>query len=204
MNKTDNPGIGDAADDKAAENFTRLDAVERIRWARHRFGDRLVLNSSFGPQSIVCLKLALNVDPRIPVVMLELPGAEYAMQRLYRDYLKAVLGLDLYIVQVRDMSQKKTALCEFLQAHGARASLSGIRWQQTENRAQKEMREYDADFPQILKIYPIADWSDLHTWEFVEQLPADLRHPNYARGQHSVGGALLDAGQTKFECGLHL
>jgi len=204
MNKTDKPGIDGSADDQAAKNFTDLDALERIRWARQRFGDRLVLNSSFGPQSIVCLKLALDVDPLIPVVMLELPGAEYDMQRLYRDYLRSALGLDLYIVQVRDMSQKKTALCEFLQAHGARASLSGIRWQQTGNRAQKDMLEYDADFPQILKIYPIADWSDLRTWEFIEQLPLEMRHPNYTRGQRAVGGALLDAGQPKFECGLHL
>jgi len=202
MNNIDN--LDGAAIDSAAENFTDLTAQERIRRALHRFGDRLVLNSSFGPQSIVCLKLALDVDPRIPVVMLELPGAEYDTQRLYRDYLKALLGFDLYIVQVRDMSQKKTALCEFLQAHGARASLSGIRRQQTGNRAQKDMLEYDADFPRILKIYPIADWPDLRTWEFIERLPAELRHPNYARGLRSVGGALLDAGQTKFECGLHL
>ncbi len=204
MNETRNPGADGAVDDKKAEYLIEIDARERIRWAYDRFGDRLVLNSSFGPQSIVCLKLALDVDPRIPVVMLEMPGAEYDMQRLYRDYLKASLGLDLYIVQVRDRSQKKTALCEFLQAHGACASLSGIRWQQTEHRAGKGMLEYDTEFPQLLKIYPIADWSDSRTWKFIEQLPAELRHPNYARGQRSVGGALLDAGQVKFECGLHL
>ncbi len=204
MNETGNPGVDDAINDKTAEDLIEIDARERIRWAHNRFGDRLVLNSSFGPQSIVCLQLALDVDPRIPVVMLEMPGAEYDMQRLYRDYLRASLDLDLYIVQVHDMSQKKTALCEFLQAHGARASLSGIRWQQTETRARKEMLEFDADYPRLLKIYPIADWSDSRTWEFIEQLPAELRHPSYARGQRSVGGALLDAGQAKFECGLHL
>ena len=203
MNFTDNPGIDDAVDARTIQIFSELGARDRIRWARKRFDSRLVLNSSFGPQSIVCLQLALDVDPAIPVVMLELPGAEYEMQRLYRDYLKATLNLDLYTVQVRSMSEKKTALCEFLQAHGARASLSGIRWQQTATRANKQMLEFDADYPRLLKIHPIADWSDARTWEFIEQLPAGLRHPNYARGQRAVGGALLDAWQAKFECGLH-
>lgn len=204
MNTIDPAGAVGAASNIDRNRFAGLDAAERIRWARRRFGAGLVLNSSFGPQSIVSLKLALDVDPGIPVVMIELPGAEFAMQRLYRDYLKASLGFDLYIVQAHDVKQKKAALCEFLQAHGARAGLSGIRWQQTANRAQKDLLEYDAEFPRILKIYPIADWSDTLTWEFIERLPAELRHPNYARGQRSTGGALLDAGQAKIECGLHL
>lgn len=204
MYKPDITGVVDANPRPASPDIPLLDAESRIRWAHRRFGSGLVLNSSFGPQSIVCIRLVLEVDPRIPVVMIELPGSEYATQRLYRDYLKASLGLDLYIVQAHDKSRKKPALCEFLQAHGARASLSGIRWQQTGNRARKGLFEYDADYPDLLKIYPIADWSDTRTWEFIEQLPADLRHPNYARGQRAVGGALLDASEPKLECGLHL
>ena len=201
---SDNTGVVDATPDTASPDIPLLDAESRIRWAHRRFGSSLVLNSSFGPQSIVCLRLVMDIDPGIPVVMIELPGPEYAMQRLYRDYLKASLGLDLYIVQAQDRTRKKAALCEFLQAHGARASLSGIRWQQTEARAGKGLFEYDADYPGILKIYPIADWSDARTWEFIERLPAELRHPNYARGQRAVGGALLDATEPKLECGLHL
>ena len=204
MNHPENPGVGDAIHRTARADIPLLDAESRIRWAYRRYGSSLVLNSSFGPQSIVCLKLALDIDPGLPVVMIELPGPEYAMQRLYRDYLKASLSLDLYIVQARDQAHKKAALCEFLQAHGAGASLSGIRWQQTATRAQKGLFEYDDDYPGILKIYPIADWSDVRTWEFIEQLPAELRHPNYARGQRATGGALLGAGESKLECGLHL
>ena len=203
MYKPDLTGVDDANPDTARADIPVLDAESRIRWAHRRFGRKLVLNSSFGPQSIVCLRLALDIDPGIPVVMIELPGPEYDMQRLYRDYLKASLGLDLYIVQARNPAQKKPALCEFLQAHGARASLSGIRWQQTETRAQKGLFEHDEDYPEILKIYPIADWSDARTWDFIEALPAELRHPGYARGQRAIGGALLNAGQAKLECGLH-
>ena len=204
MYRPGNTGVVDVNPATASTDIPLLDADSRIRWAHHRFGTSLVLNSSFGPQSIVCLELVMDIDPGIPVVMIELPGPEYAMQRLYRDYLKSSLGFDLYIVQAHDKSQKKSVLCEFLRAHGARASLSGIRWQQTETRSRKGLFEYDADYPDLLKIYPIADWSDARTWEFIEQLPAGLRHPNYARGQRAVGGALLDAAEPKLECGLHL
>ena len=181
-----------------------MSALERIEWAYNRFGETLVLNSSFGPQSIVCLNLAIEVSPQVPVVMIELPGAEYDMQRLYRDYLKSTLGLNLHIVQAQGMAHKKDALCEFLNAHGARASLSGIRRQQTPNRALKSLLEPDRHYPSIIRVHPIADWSDTRTWQYIEQLPAEWRHPGYRRGLQSVGGALLDRGEVKTECGLHL
>jgi phosphoadenosine phosphosulfate reductase len=181
-----------------------MSASERLEWAYRRFGQTLVLNSSFGPQSIVCLSLALEVDPRIAVVMIDLPGPEYEMQRLYRDYLKSTLDLNLHIVQAAGEEQKKAALCEFLNASETRASIAGIRRAQTQNRAAKDLLEIDRDYPTILKLYPIADWSDTRTWEYIEGLPVEWRHPGYRRGQRSIGGVLLDAGQIKTECGLHL
>lgn len=181
-----------------------MSAPERIEWAYRRFGEALVVNSSFGPQSIVCLSLALEVNPRAAVVMIELPGSEYDLQRLYRDYLKSTLGLNLHIVQAKGKVDKKDALCEFLNAHGAHASLSGIRRQQTQNRALKSLLEPDPDYPSIIRFHPIADWSDSRTWEYIESLPGEWRHPEYRRGLQSVGGALLDRDQVKTECGLHL
>jgi phosphoadenosine phosphosulfate reductase len=189
------------------ENNLELQAMsarERLEWAHRHFGGSLVLNSSFGPQSIVCLSLALEVDPQIAVVMIELPGPDYEIQRLYRDYLKSALGLNLYIVQASGEAHKKSALCEFLNATGARASVAGIRRQQTRNRAGKDLLEPDRDYPAILKLHPIADWSDTRTWEYIERLPVEWRHPGYRRGLRSTGGALLDADQEKTECGLHL
>jgi 3'-phosphoadenosine 5'-phosphosulfate sulfotransferase (PAPS reductase)/FAD synthetase len=181
-----------------------LGALERIEWAHRHYRGSLVLNSSFGPQSIVCLSLALEIDPRIAIVMIELPGPEYEMQRLYRDYLKSILGLNLHIVQAAGEDQKKTALCEFLNAHGARASIAGVRRQQTRTRSTKDLLEIDRDYPAIFKLHPIADWSDARTWEYIERLPEAWRHPVYRRGLRSIGGALLDSGAEKTECGLHL
>jgi 3'-phosphoadenosine 5'-phosphosulfate sulfotransferase (PAPS reductase)/FAD synthetase len=204
VNSNTTPRGATAAIREDNRQLQALGALERIEWAQRRYGESLVLNSSFGPQSIVCLSLALEVDPRIAIVMIELPGPEYEMQRLYRDYLKSTLDLNLHIVQAPDEDHKKTALCEFLNAHGARASIAGIRRQQTRTRAVKDLLEIDRDYPAMLKLHPIADWSDAHTWEYIERLPEAWRHPVYRRGLRSIGGALLDAGEAKTECGLHL
>ena len=204
MNSKSTPRGTAAALRKDNLELRKLSALERLEWAHRRFGESLVLNSSFGPQSIVCLSLALEVDPRITVVMLDLPGSGYEIQRLYRDYLQSTLDLNLHIVQASAEDQKKTALCEFLNTCNMQASISGIRRQQTQTRAARELLEFDRDFPEILKLHPIADWSDTRTWEYIERLPAEWRHPRYRRGLRAVGGALLDAGEAKTECGLHL
>lgn len=204
MNSKSTPGGAAAALREDNLELDAMNARERLQWAHRRFRDSLVLNSSFGPQSIVCLSLALEVDPQIAIVTIELPGPEYEIQRLYRDYLRSTLNLNLHIVQAPGEADKKAALCEFLSAHGARASISGIRRRQTRNRAGKDLLEFDSDYPAILKLHPIADWSDRGTWEYIERLPAEWRHPGYRRGLRAVGGALLDPGEAKTECGLHL
>jgi phosphoadenosine phosphosulfate reductase len=204
VNHNTTPRAGNDANSQNSRQLRNLSAVERIEWAYRRFGEALVLNSSFGPQSIVCLSLAIKVHPGVPVVMVELPGPDYDMQRLYRDYLKSTLELNLHILRAQDKAGKKAALCEFLHSQGAQASISGIRRQQTRNRARKDLFESDRDYPAMMKIHPIADWSDIRTWRYIEELPDEWRHPGYRRGLRSIGGVLLDAGQVKTECGLHL
>lgn len=204
MNSKTPPGGAAAALREDNFELEAMNALERLAWAHRRFGESLVLNSSFGPQSIVCLSLALEIDPHIAVVTIDLPGPEYEVQRLYRDYLKSTLDLNLQIVQASGADQKKSALCEYLNASGTRASIAGIRRRQTQYRAGKDLLEIDRDYPSILKLHPIADWPDTRTWEYIESLPGEWRHPGYRRGLRSVGGVLLNSGEAKTECGLHL
>jgi 3'-phosphoadenosine 5'-phosphosulfate sulfotransferase (PAPS reductase)/FAD synthetase len=204
VNSKTPPGGAAAALREDNLELEAMNAIERFAWAHRRFGESLVLISSFGPQSIVCLSLALEIDPRIAVVAIDLPGSEYQAQRLYRDYLKSTLDLNLQIVQASGEDQKKSTLCEYLNASGTRMSIAGIRRRQTRHRAAKDLLEIDRDYPSILKLHPIADWPDTRTWEYIESLPAEWRHPAYRRGLRAVGGVLLDNGEAKAECGLHL
>jgi len=48
-----------------------LSAFERIKWADRKFGDDLVLSTSFGIQSAVMIHLATRVNPRIRVVFID-------------------------------------------------------------------------------------------------------------------------------------
>ena len=60
-------------EDLTAENaeLETLTAIERITWAYERFGDGLVVTTSFGLQSSVMLDLVLKVSDRIPVVFVD-------------------------------------------------------------------------------------------------------------------------------------
>ena len=53
------------------EELAALPAAERIRRAHERWGDSLVMSTSFGVQSAVLLHLANTVVPGIPVIFVD-------------------------------------------------------------------------------------------------------------------------------------
>src|SRR5262245_31304821 len=71
-------------------------AEERIAWAAGKFGDTLVLSSSFGAQAAVMLGLATRVRPNIAVVLID---TGYLFPETYRfaDELAARLSLNLRV-----------------------------------------------------------------------------------------------------------
>ena len=60
-------------EDLAAENavLEKLSAQERIAWACERFGEGLIVTTSFGLQSSVMLHLVLQQSDQIPVVFVD-------------------------------------------------------------------------------------------------------------------------------------
>ena len=60
-------------EDLAAENavLEKLSAQERIAWACDRFGEGLILSTSFGLQSSVMLHLVLQANNQTPVVFVD-------------------------------------------------------------------------------------------------------------------------------------
>jgi phosphoadenosine phosphosulfate reductase len=97
---------------------------------------------------------------------------------------------------------------------GVKAWITGIRREQTPNRAHAQILEYQGDT--LLKVNPLLNWTkrDVQAYIADHQLPA---HPLYERGYRSVGCAPCTAaigpgdddragrwaGRGKTECGLH-
>ncbi len=56
---------------RVAVQPTRLEALPLVEWAARRFGDGLVVSTSFGIQSAAMLHLATRAVPDIPVVWID-------------------------------------------------------------------------------------------------------------------------------------
>jgi phosphoadenosine phosphosulfate reductase len=177
-------------------------AVETIVWASDRFGDGLVLSTSFGIQSAVMLHLATQVKPDMPVVWVD---TGYLSPETYRfaEQLRGRLGLNLTVYQsplsaarmealhgrlwegddleslnrynrIRKVEPMQRALGEL----GATAWLSGLRADQTDHRKTLQVVGWQNERAKIL---PILDWTarDIHQYLTANDLPY---HPLFEQG----------------------
>ena len=195
-------------EDLAAENavLEKLSAQERIAWACERFGEGLIVTTSFGLQSSVMLHLVLQQSDQIPVVFVDtgylFPETyEYAQalgqklgfkEKVYSAmtspaYQEACYG-KLWEQGKEGMTKynflnKKEPMDRALRELKATAWLAGLRRSQSEERKNRSFIEKQGD---IIKIYPILDWDDKQTYRYIPQnnLPY---HPLEGMGYDSLG-----------------
>ncbi|MGA8275220.1 MAG: phosphoadenylyl-sulfate reductase [Thermoplasmata archaeon] len=185
-------------------------AAEIVRWAVDRFGDGLVIGSSFGKDSLVIMDLARRLRPDIPVLFLE-TGYHFAETLQFRDQLRseskvnivdvrpdrsvpeqdAEFGAELY-ARAPDMCCEMRKVAPLHRAlAGRRAWMTGVRRSQHPQRAGTpvvQWQELPGDGNGIFKVNPLVAWplSDVDAYLEEHQLP---RHPLWAKGYPSVGCA---------------
>ncbi|MEX0331339.1 MAG: phosphoadenylyl-sulfate reductase [Puniceicoccaceae bacterium] len=181
-------------------------AEARIAWALERWGEKLVLSTSFGVQSAVMLHLATQAWKEIPVVFVD---TGYLFPETYRfaEELSERFSLNLKVatplwtparqeavhgkrweqglegLEAYNLDNKVEPMNRALQELGAEAWLSGLRRVQSKSRAnlpvvQKQKR--------TAKIHPIVDWTEkeIYTYMTRHDLPF---HPLWEQGYVSVG-----------------
>jgi phosphoadenosine phosphosulfate reductase len=194
-----------------------LDALDRrlaratpeavIEAAAERFGDGLVVSTSFGIQSAATLHLASTIVPGIPVLWVDtgyLPPETYR----FAGALTERLDLNLHVYQSPvsparmealhgrlweegtvealdryDRLRKVEPLQRGLRELGATAWVSGVRADQTELR--RTLRRIDRHGERA-KVHPILHWTsrDVHAYLKRHDLPY---HPLFEQGYASVG-----------------
>jgi len=183
-----------------------MSAVERVQWTVDRFGDRLILTTSFGIQSAVMLHLVTRVVPQIPVVFID---TGYLFPETYRfaDQLTEHLKLNLKVYQPRVSAARQEALFgnrweqggEALDRYnllnkvepmdravrelGADGWLAGLRRSQSSSREQRPVLQAQN---KVTKIHPIIDWDNRQVHHYLTEngLPY---HPLWDQGYVSVG-----------------
>jgi len=170
-----------------------------------RNGD-VCLTCSFQAEDVLLTKLALELDPKIPILFLD-TGYHFAETYQYRDRIAAEWNLNLFNLlpeltveeqesqfgilnqtapdqccQMRKVAPLFKALANY------RVWLTGLRREQAKSRA---ALEESAPFTlpggaQILKLAPLTEWTTKDVWYACEQLSIPLL-PLYERGYSSIG-----------------
>ncbi len=192
----------------AAESaeLAELDAPGRVAWALARFGEGLVMPTSFGLQSAVMLHLVRKVSKEIPVIFVD-TGYLFPETYQYAELLREKIGVEPKIYsstlsplfqQVRfgrlwekgpegmekyNLINKVEPMQRALRELGATAWLAGLRRDQSSGRAERTFIEKQNG---VAKIYPILDWDDKTTYQYLphNKLPY---HALEGVGYDSVG-----------------
>ncbi|MCL4528147.1 MAG: phosphoadenylyl-sulfate reductase [Chloroflexi bacterium] len=206
---------------------------EIIQWAVDEFAPEIALSTSFQTQSMPLLHMATRILPDIKIFFLD-TGYHFWDTLIFRERIQHEWNLnvvDLYRdsrwdhfarQNVRSLPLQDPNLCCYIYKvqpmqkalSGLKAWVSGIRRDQTSNRAHAQILELQDDG--LLKVNPLLNWTkrDVQTYMADHQLPV---HPLYERGYRSIGCAPCTvaiglneddragrwAGRGKTECGLH-
>ena len=221
-----------------AEHSERLESAtpeEIIVWASERFGTRLTMATAFGPEGCVILSMLARIAPETYVFNLD-TGYQFQQTLDLRDRIEEKYGLAV------DMLKPELSVPEYEVLHGGplyktnptqccfdrkikllkqgiqgkHAWMSGIRRDQSDDRAQAAIVGWDKKFS-VVKISPLANWTKQEVWKRImsEGIPYNPLHDqNYP----SIGcwpcTRALKPGETdersgrwggtaKTECGLH-
>jgi len=200
-------------------------ATAAIEWAWERFGDGLVLASSF--QDCVLIDLVVSVAPDIEVVFLD-TQYHFAETLWYVDQVRARYDLDLRVISPEvapdDRWLDDTEACCAIRKvepldralRGKAGWMTGLRRSESPARATTPIVTFDVGRG-LTKVNPIATWNDIDVAGYIRdrELPV---HPLADRGYASIGcwpctrsvaegedaRAGRWAGTDKTECGLHL
>jgi phosphoadenosine phosphosulfate reductase len=199
-------------------------ATSAIEWAADRFGEGLVLASSF--QDCVLIDLAVQVKPDVEVIFLD-TQYHFAETLWYVDQVRERYDLNLRVIEPtiepddRWMddpdsccgARKVVPMARALA--GRRAWMTGLRRDEAPTRAKAPIVSWDVGRG-LVKVNPIAPWSERDAEQYARdrKLP---EHPLRERGYPSIGcwpctrpvedgddpRAGRWAGRDKLECGLH-
>lgn len=177
---------------------------EILRLAAERFGDGLVVVTSFQPTGIVTLHMLQQIAPGTQVITLDTGFLFPETQRLI-DELEARLELNLRRVHPQltaaqqalahgpSLWERNPDLCCHLRKvlplrnalRGYSAWIAGLRRDQSAGRAATPVIEWD-DCSHLFKLCPFVNWTSGQVWSWLREhdLPYNLLHDH---GYPSIG-----------------
>ncbi len=216
-----------------SKEFETATPQEIIRWAVDEYCPNLATSSSFQTQSMPLLHIIKKIHPKMRIFFLD-TGMHFWDTLIFREHLEQIW--DLNITDLRpdekwrtvlrhfgsDLPETDPNLCCYIRKvqpmqkalDNVDAWITGIRRDQTKERAHADILEYKRDG--LLRIAPLLNWTREGVFNYIAEndLP---RHPLPTSRYPSIGckpctraiqpnekeRAGRWTGKSKTECGLH-
>ncbi len=220
---------------EAAARFEHATAPELLTWALEQFHPKMAISAAGGVDGMVLIDMAWRIDPSVRVFTLDtgrLPPETYSLFEEVRERYGIAVefeypdttevaslvnregpnlmyrGVDLRLAccTVRKVAPLKRKLGTL------DAWVAGLRREQWASRKNIAKVELDRDHGGIVKLNPLADWTEKQLWARIaeRELPYN---PLHDVGYESIGCTHCTlpgagragrwAGNEKTECGLH-
>lgn len=195
-----------------AVHFEDKEPEDLLEWAFQRFGSqRLALVSSFQAEASVLIDMAWRIHPQVRVVTVDTGRLPEETHQII-DRVRERYGITVEVVMpdpqlVGRMVRRhgvnlfyKDVNLRLLCCHvrkvvplqgvldGLDAWVTGLRRAQWATRANIRKVEIDHDHGGVVKLNPLADWSDEDVWEYIRACDVPY-HPLYDRSYTSIGCA---------------
>jgi phosphoadenosine phosphosulfate reductase len=221
----------------ANEQLTGADPQQILQWAVKRFHPRLLMATAFGAEGCCIIHMLSEIEPGVMFINLE-TGYQFPATLEVRDRIRDRYGIEVELIlpdQTVEQYEKEhggplhglrpdqcchdrkiVPLRQALKRLDPAAWISAIRKDQTTDRKQADIVQWDAKF-NLVKVNPLLNWTKKEVWAFIinNEVPYN---PMHDMGYPSIGcwpctravNAGEDeragrwAGKVKKECGLHV
>jgi thioredoxin-dependent adenylylsulfate APS reductase len=196
---------------EAAVELEDKEPQEVLEWAIARFGRDAAICSSFQAEGCVLIDMAWRIDPSIRVFTIDTgrqPQETYDLIDAIRErygIATEVFLPDTGVVEqmvrkhgnnlfFRDVNlrllccQVRKVLPLTRHLAGLDAWITGLRRDQWATRTNIRKVEIDHDHGAIVKLNPLAEWTEDEVWDYVRQNDLPI-HPLYEQGYSSIGCA---------------
>ncbi len=228
--------------ESAIEQFDGAGPEQVAEWAVKTFGDRVALASSFGAEDVVLVDMLARVAQKPRIFAIDtgrLHEAVYEIMERVRE--RYGVDIEVYYPQreaverlegqhgfysFRESLEARHECCGIRKVEPLQRALSdleawitGLRKDQSVTRTEVPLAERDDAHGGIIKVNPLADWTNEQVWEYIRQhdIPYNRLHDEgfpsigcepctraVAPGEHPRAGRWWWEAPEQKECGLHV
>lgn len=227
---------------KIAEKMEDKSAMEVLKWAINAYAPKIALASSFGAEDVILIDMMVKINKEKAKIFTLDTGR--LNQETY-DVMDAIrkkydIQIEVYfpeqreteeMVKIKGMNlmyesvENRKLCCEIRKVHPLNRALSnldgwitGLRREQAITRANIYKLEIDSSHGNIVKINPLADWTNEMIWDYIHKnnVPYNKLHDSgypsigcepctraVHRGEDPRAGRWWWENATQKECGLH-